>query len=513
MSGGAGSPRGRLLRWAGSLILLGFAGKFLGLLVSILTARYLGMDPSLDAYVVAQALPEMLLQVAMIGALAQILVPILTEREHAQGAAAAAEFSRRVLGLLLLVSAGLTLAAALAAGPLVRAMAPGFDIDRHALAVRLFLILLLNVPIGALIYFGRALLQIRRRFELAAGAAVVASVAQVVSVLLLVPGHGVAGLAMATILLNLTTLIVLGVGVAPRPAWVYPPRWPRPDPDMRRLLRLSLIFGSYALVSVLSFATDRWFASLLPPGSVATLAYAWRFEPIFLVVIAGAAATPVYTDLSEAAAVGDEQVFQAALVRGLKLVALVVLPAAALLAGLAHPLVETLLQRGAFQAGNTQQVARVLAVLTGAFACWSIGALMIQALNARQEPRLSLVVGLVSTGLNFLLDAALYRHFGVLGLALATTIISLPMTLLLTTLVLRRVAGGWPPGLVAFLSAVMLISLVAGAAAWGTQRGLHTLAAPVRLVVGAAAGLVPLAVGVALLRPTELRSLARRLAR
>jgi hypothetical protein len=46
-------------------------------------------------------------------------------------------------------------------------------------------------------------------------------------------------------------------------------------------------------------------------------------------------------------------------------------------------------------------------VLAVAFACWSIGALMVQALNARQQPRLSLLARVVSTLLNFGFDASL----------------------------------------------------------------------------------------------------------
>lgn len=509
MTGAAGSSRGRLLRWTGSLMLLGLVGKILGLGVQVLTARYLGVDPSLDAYVVAQSLPEMLVQVFMLGALAQLLVPALAGRAHDRGEAEAARFSGRVLGLVVLASGAITLAAGLLAGPLIRLMAPGFDAPRHDLAVRLFRMLLVNLPLGALIYFGKALLQFRRRFELAAASAVVASLVQVVAVVLLAPRHGVSGLAWATIGLNAATVLVLSVGLAALPAWVVP-RAPRFDPVMLKLLRLTLVVGTFSLVSVLSFATDRWFASLLPAGSVAVLAYAWRFEPIFLVVIAGAAATPVYTDLSEAAARGDTEVFRAALLRGFKLVALVVGPAAALLAGLSRPLITLLLQRGAFAAADARLVADVLAVLAVAFACWSIGALMVQALNARQQPRLSLLIGVLSTLLNFGFDALFYRPFGVLGLALATTAVAVPMTALFTTLVLNRVGVGWPAPLRGFLGGVLLVSLAAGAAAWGTQQALAALPPLARLAVGGAAGGAVLAVGALALRPPELMALLRR---
>jgi hypothetical protein len=89
------------------------------------------VDPSLDAYVVAQSLPEMLVQIFMLGALAQLLVPALAGQVHERGEAEAARFSGRILGLIALASCAITLGAGLLAGPLIRLMAPGFDAERH----------------------------------------------------------------------------------------------------------------------------------------------------------------------------------------------------------------------------------------------------------------------------------------------------------------------------------------------------------------------------------------------
>ena len=83
--------------------------------------------------------------------------PALAGQEHAHGPERAAAFSGRTLGFLLLVSGAITLCAGLTAGPLITLMAPGFDRPRHDLAVRLFRLLLVNLPFGALIYFGSLL--------------------------------------------------------------------------------------------------------------------------------------------------------------------------------------------------------------------------------------------------------------------------------------------------------------------------------------------------------------------
>jgi len=507
------APLSGLLKSTGALIALGVAGKVLGLIVQILTARYLGVDPSLDAFLVALSLPEMLVQIVMIGALCQVMIPVLAEHEHERGEASARELSGRILGLILMVVLVVSAIAGLAAGPVIRFVAPGFDPARHDTARDLFRLMLVNIALGAFIYYGRAGLHWKKRFVLAGASSVAASLAQAVGVVLLAPRFKALGLAWATILLNLTTAVILVVGCI-QAGITLRPRLPTGSPEMKKLLGLAWVMGAFLLVSIFSFATDRYFASLLAPGSIAVLGYAWRFEPIFVAVLAGAASAPVYTELSEAAARRDMDRLRSGLSRGFKLILLLAFPAAALLSALSLPLVTVLFQRGEFGPENAREVAAVLSVLAPGFACWAVGSLLIQALNAMQRPRLALTIGLVSTVLNLLFDALLYRRYGVVGLAAATVVVAVPMTTLMAAGVFRW-AGLPSAGPGRFAMAVIGLSAAAGAVAGVTAGALENWAAPplARLAGGGIAGCLLLALGFAVLRPPELRMLTDRLGR
>lgn len=498
----------RLFRWIGGLLFLGFAGKVLGLLVQVLVARFLGVDASLDAYLVAASLPDLLVQVFMLGALSQMMIPVLAAAGHERGRAAADEFAGRVLGLNLLVGVFVGLVAWVLAPLLVRIMAPGFDEARDRLTVQMVRLLLVNVSLTGFIYHTRAVLQLSRRFLLAAGSAVVASLVQLAAVVLLVPRYGANGLAWSAIALNVATGIFLIGGCLAHRVSIRP-RWPALDSRLKHLLGLTWVMGAFALVSVLSLTTDRYFASLLPAGSIAVLGYAWRFEPVFLVLIAGAATAPIYTELSEAAARADGARLAAALTRGIQVLAAMVLPAAALLSGLASPLIGFFFQRGAFSAASTVEVARVLAVLSIAFACWAIGSLLVQTLNAIRRPGLSLVLGILSFVLNLVLDALLYRRFGVFGVALATTMVAVPVTSFFLHAVLRRLGVGWSRPLRAYLGVVLLLALLGGVIAHLAARLLSGQPPLLRLAAGGIAGLAVQVLGFRLLRPTDFRFLLR----
>jgi putative peptidoglycan lipid II flippase len=496
----------RLLRFTGWLVILGLASKVLGLFVQIATARYFGVDPSLDAFNLALSLPEILFQFMMLGALSQVMIPFMADRERLAGREGAREFFRRILGLLVIVSLLTGALAILFTGALVDIMAPGFDDARRTLAIRFCRLMLINLGLSAFIYYFKAGLHLRQRFLLVGFSALAGSAVQILAVVLMAPRFGAEGLAWASILLNGVTAVILIAGCAGASVPIGP-AWPRIDDSLGRLLGQAWVVGVFVLVNVLISATDRYFASLLPPGSISILSYAWKFEPVFLGVLAGAATAPIYTELSQAAAMGDRSGVQTALSRGLKLMCVLAFPTAALVAGLSHPIIVLFFERGEFTPRNSHDVARVLSILSFTFACWSVGALLVQTMNALKRPQISLIVVVASMVLNFILDALLYRPLGVAGLAWATTLLAVPMTFVFTTIALREVGLGWSRSLRRFLGSVVLLSALAGLAAYAASQAVSFWPPLHRLMLGGLSGGAIVALGLVILKPPELRLL------
>jgi putative peptidoglycan lipid II flippase len=118
------------------------------------------------------------------------------------------------------------------------------------------------------------------------------------------------------------------------------------------------------------------------------------------------------------------------------------LPAAVLLILLRLPLVTLLLQRGAFDAADTQLTAYVLAFFTLGLVGHSVVEIAARGFYALKDTLTPVLVGLAAMTTNIVLSVVLVRPLGVGGLALANSIATLAEMALLMVL-LRRRLGGW----------------------------------------------------------------------
>jgi putative peptidoglycan lipid II flippase len=135
---------------------------------------------------------------------------------------------------------------------------------------------------------------------------------------------------------------------------------PRLTPAVKQLLRLMLPGTFGAGVTQLNLVVSTAIASLLPTGAVSYLYYADRLNQLPLGVVGIAVSTAILPSLSRQVRTGDELGAQASQNRGLELALLLTLPAAVGLGLLAHPILETLFQRGAFDAAATAATAPAL---------------------------------------------------------------------------------------------------------------------------------------------------------
>jgi O-antigen ligase len=106
---------------------------------------------------------------------------------------------------------------------------------------------------------------------------------------------------------------------------------------------------------------------------------------------------------------------------------------------LGRPLVALLFQRGAFSAADTLATATILAGFAPGLLPMASSFLLSRAFNALGETRVPMYLALVNVGANALLDALFVRFWQGLGIALATSAVSLITSLLLLAFLYRRI--------------------------------------------------------------------------
>ena len=199
--------------------------------------------------------------------------------------------------------------------------------------------------------------------------------------------------------------------------WVWMPG----HPAVRRILRLGGWTAGFVAANQLALFVV-YFLANGDPADVAAYFYAYT---IFLLphgVVSVSIISTLQPELSEKWASSDRPGFAADISVGLRSIWVVMFPAAAGYALLAHPLVSALLEHGALGATGAGDVARTLvffAIGLPAFSSWMF---LTASYQAMQNTKALFFLYLIENAVNITAALVLYPLLGVEGLALAFSI-------------------------------------------------------------------------------------------
>jgi putative peptidoglycan lipid II flippase len=238
------------------------------------------------------------------------------------------------------------------------------------------------------------------------------------------------------------------------------------DPMVKRtfVLMIPVTLG-LGLINV-NAVIDQIFASRLVNAVLAPTAIQKSFLVYMLPqgVFAVAITTVLFPTLSRLAARGDVAAFRTTISGGLRQLAFLLIPASAITAVLAEPIIRILFQRGQWAPDQTPVVADALAAFTAGLFFNGIMLLFGRGFFSLQSNWIPTIIALGNLGLNAALDAVFYR-FGTWGIALATAVVNMAGAAALYYLMRRRVGPlDGPRTLSAIVRIVAASAVVAGLA-------------------------------------------------
>ena len=244
--------------------------RILGLVRDIVFARFFGAGLLMDAFIVAQRIPNMLRRFFAEGAFSAGFVPVMARYKEQHGHDEAGEFVDAMAGTFGAVLFVVTLIGVIGAPLLVLAVAPGFvgeggDFDLAALMLRFTFPYLFFVSLTA---FAGGVLNTYGRFGVPAFTPVILNVVLIAAAIWVAPllEQPIMALAYATFIAGLIQLLfqipfLARIHAIPRPRW-------RPQHEgVRRAFKLMVpaIFGSS--VAQINVLLSGLIACLLPVGS------------------------------------------------------------------------------------------------------------------------------------------------------------------------------------------------------------------------------------------------------
>jgi putative peptidoglycan lipid II flippase len=503
--------------------------RITGLLRLIVLGYVLGQTALSDAYLIANETPNIVYDLLLGGLLSATLVPLFSTFVETDDDDA----TNVILTVSVTLMAALTLVAVVAA-PLIFGLysvnvADGVDPELYRqVGTTLARIFLIQIFFYGLVGLANAFLNSRRRFFAAAWSPILPNLI-IIAFLLSLPNPGAADWQLEQVLSDDRLRWTLGlgatVGIASMAAVLVPamfatgfrfrPRFEFGHPAVRKLVSLSLWTFGFVVANQVALLVVR---NLAEPGSSDASAYinAFTFFVLPHGLLAVSIATTFQPEMSRSVARRDRAGFVEQASLGVRMTALLTIPAGVGIFVLRQPIIGALLQRGEFNAADADAAQRALAGLALGLGAFSIYMFVLRGFYAHKDTKTPFVINVVENSLNIVLAIVLVDRYGVLGLGLAFALAYVVSSVWAMQILGYKVPGFSVRATLRSLAPMILAAVVMAEVVWlvtqpvGGNTGTDAM---LRLLVGGVVGVVTYGGVLWLLRVPELDAVRRRLRR
>jgi putative peptidoglycan lipid II flippase len=465
------SEAGRIARAAGLISLGNVASRILGLLRETVKADYFGAVGAVDAFNVASIVPTMMYDLLIGGMVSSALVPVFSEYLTQGDRDELWRLASALLGLATVIMALFVLIIELAAPQIAYIVSSGSTPETLALTARL-----LRITAPALVFLGvsgvlSGLLYALKRFAFPAFTAAIFNAAIVLVTLLVGRRWGIGAMAVGLLIgalgqvaLQLPGLRDAHLGLGGLRAWRHP--------GLGRIAALyaPIVLG-LAVDTLISRPYSYNLASQTGEGGISWMQYATiliQFPQGLVATATSLAVLPTLAGHAANAANGDDLArFRATLAGGLRLVTVLIVPAAVGLFVLARPVVALLFEHGEFGVHDTLVTAWALRLYLIGLPFAGVDLLLVMAFYARQDTLTPALIGIGTIVIYMLTATLLLPWLGLFSLMVADSFKHL-LHAAISGLILRRRLGGLNRHRVGqAVSVALAASAAMGGVTWG----------------------------------------------
>lgn len=201
---------------------------------------------------------------------------------------------------------------------------------------------------------------------------------------------------------------------------------PRPNLNFRHpaikrvyLLYLPIFIGLFA--NTFALIVDRNLAWRVGEDALGAMRFATTLNQMILGLVAAAISLAALPALSRHFSARNEDAYRATLARGLRMVTVLVVPAALGMAVLSWPIVRLLFYHGATTKEGAELIWLALLLYLPGTLFAAFDQVLIFAFYARQNTKLPQIVGVVAVAVYFVFALSLFQPYGMAGLVLANS--------------------------------------------------------------------------------------------
>ncbi len=443
--------------------------RVFGLLRDIIMYNIFGAGLAMDVFIVAQKIPNFLRRLFAEGAFAQAFVPVLTEYQATKDKQLILTFVSRIFGTLGGILLAITLIGVLGSSGLINIFGFGFigEPEKFILASDLLKITFPYLLFISLTAFAGSILNSLGQFAIPAFTPVLLNISMILCAIFLAPmlEQPIFSLAWGIFFAGILQLC-LQLPFLWKAGYLAKPVWGWRDSGVRKVLKLMMpaLFG--VSVSQLNLLLDTMIASLLITGSISWLYAADRLLEFPLGIFGIAIATVILPSLSRNHLQKSQENYNKTLNWAIHCILLLGIPAASGLFLLAEPVILTLFQHGEMTlADATQSSLAMQAYMTG-LVCFMLIKVLASGYFAQQDTKTPVKIGIIAMVSNMVFNLLLFKPYGHVGLAVATSLSAfINMSLLMVILCKKQAlsfAKDWLFWLIRIIAAnsIMILGLI-----------------------------------------------------
>jgi len=422
-----------LLRATGTIGGLTLISRVLGLVRDSLFARYVGASFASDAFLVAFRLPNMFRALFAEGAFASAFIPMFNQKvgnPEGRGLADGLIFAEQALAVLLPVLLAMTVVLEVFAWPVTLVLSGhfhGVSQSEFAFAVTLSRYTIPYLMLISLVSLFGGILNSLHKFWINAAAPILLNLTLIFALLVFHTADPMATARNQAIAVSVSGALQLAwLGWACRQSGVSLRwRWPRFNPDVRRLMVLILPAAAGAGAAQINLVISTALAaSLLDHGSVTYIYLADRLNQLPLGLIGIGLGTVLLPTISRQLGAGDDLAALDTQNRGMELALLLSLPATVALVVCGEPIAAALFGYGRYTPGATHYTAQALAAFSIGLPSYILVKVLTPGFYARQDTRTPVRFALISIAVNLVGNLMLIVPLRHMGPPLATAIAS-----------------------------------------------------------------------------------------
>jgi putative peptidoglycan lipid II flippase len=453
------SAQSGLVRAATIIAVGNVASRVLGLVRETVIAYLFGATGYVSIFRVAATLVQTLYDFLVGGMVSAALVPVFSEFASRENKNDLWRVATVVINIIAIVLAFAILLLEVFAPQVVFILGSGYDASLQESAIGMVRLILPAIFFLGMSGVVTGLLYSLKRFKYPAFTTAAFNLGIIVAAIALVPILGITSLIVG-ILVGSALQVVLQLPGLRGMNYSFSINFKHPA--IGRILRLYAPVLAGLTIMVVGVAIDRNLASRTGAQSLAWMQSATVLIQFPLGLVGTAISFAILPELSRQSSISESLSFQSTLAFGIKLVLLLILPAAIGLFVLARPIVSLLFEHGMFTAADSTQTALALQFYLIGLPFAAIDQPLVFAFYARKNTLLPNLVQFAAVAVYVIVALALIGSLGMIGLVIANSAQLTSHALLMLWFTRTRLGGFGRAGVIATLVKTSAASCVMG---------------------------------------------------